>query len=103
MAEVDWAVDARNDLADIQEFIALDSPNIAAAFVERLLAVADRIREFPRSGRVVPEFEDERTREVLVGDYRIVYRLIRQNATIVAVSHAKRDLRRIAEQRGWSV
>ena len=103
MATVDWAVDARADLVAIQEYISRDAPETARAFVQRLLAAADRIADFPQSGRIVPEFEDARTRELLVGNYRIVYRLIRASATIVAVAHAKRDLGRVAKQRGWSV
>ncbi|NNE48295.1 MAG: type II toxin-antitoxin system RelE/ParE family toxin [Rhodothermales bacterium] len=40
---------------------------------------------FPKSGRVVPELAREDLRELIVGDYRIVYRLDGELAVLLTV------------------
>ena len=61
MAAVRWTQRARDDLRDIHDFIARDSPRAAEALVERLLTATERLAVFPESGRVVPEFPDVKT------------------------------------------
>jgi toxin ParE1/3/4 len=75
MARIRWTRQGRADLRGIREWIAKDSPLFADVFVDRLLNSVERLREFPRSGRVVPEYNADTIREVIVGAYRIVYRL----------------------------
>ena len=72
MAEVDWAVDARADLLLVREFIARHSPTNARVFADRLVAATRRLADHPRLGRLVPELDDDRTRELIVRNYRIV-------------------------------
>lgn len=47
---------------------------------------------FPRSGRKVPEFDNEDMRELLVYSYRVIYRLAEPEVVIAAVIHGKRIL-----------
>jgi len=54
---------------------ARDSAVYALAFVERILAAAERVVEFPRSGRPVPEADDTTIRAVLCQSFRIIYRI----------------------------
>ena len=54
MAAVRWTQRARDDLRDIHDFIARDSPRAAEALVERLLTATERLAAFPESSpRVV--------------------------------------------------
>lgn len=73
-------------------YIARDSPHYAELTVERIVDSVERLKEFPRSGRVVPEVEREAYREVILGTYRIVYRLTDDSAEILTVVHAARLL-----------
>jgi plasmid stabilization system protein ParE len=73
----------------------------AAAFTARVNAAIDVLRRFPRSGRVVPEYDDESIREVIVGNYRVVYRLRGQRVAIVAVSQGSRKLLRHVGPEPW--
>ncbi len=50
------------------------------------------LARFPRSGRKVPEFDDENVRELIVYSYRIIYRLQDNEVVIAAVIHGKRLL-----------
>ena len=47
---------------------------------------------FPRSGRIVPEVGDPAIREILLGNYRIVYRIKSGAVEILAVHHGARLL-----------
>ena len=75
MAAVRWTQRARDDLRDIHDFIARDSPRAAEALVERLLTATERLAVFPESGRVVPEFPALGYREIIVSSYHVLYRL----------------------------
>lgn len=56
------------------------------------MATVDKLRQHPKLGRVVPEYENETIRELIVGNYRVVYRVRRQQVGIVAVVYGSRDL-----------
>lgn len=47
----------------------------------------DRLEMFPLSGRVVPEINKQEIREVIFGNYRIVYRLREDEVEILTVHH----------------
>ncbi len=103
MASVHWTVGAREDLRAIVEYIGQDSPTYAAATAGRITAAVERLERHPRLGRVVPEYEDETIRELIVGNYRIVYRLRRQRVGIVAVVYGSRDLLRRLGREPWDL
>jgi addiction module RelE/StbE family toxin len=86
-----WTLQAREDLAGIRAFINQDSPHAASVVVTRLVAAADRIAQFPASGRTVPEFESSSVREVIHRPYRIVYRLVGDDEIhLLTVHHGAR-------------
>lgn len=66
---------AITDLGAIVRRTAVDSPTRAHTFGHALLDAALAIDPFPERGRVVPEIGDPTVREVLYGDYRIIYEI----------------------------
>lgn len=66
---------SQDDLHDIVKYIARYSPRHALAQGERLIASALKIGNFPRQGRVVPERSQFHVREMIEGNYRIIYQL----------------------------
>jgi len=60
-------------LREIVTYISQDSPTYAVATAGRIADVVEHLRRLPRLGRIVPEYENERIRELVVGSYRIVY------------------------------
>lgn len=90
MAEVRWARRALEDLREIHDFIARDSPRAAEAMVERILSASERLATFPLSGRLVPEFPDSGYREVLVSNYRVQFRIADPIVWVVTVVHGMR-------------
>jgi addiction module RelE/StbE family toxin len=92
MAEVRWTVQAVDDLDAIARFIEADSPHYASLFVIDVLDAAERLRQFPLSGRVVPEAGSPSVREVLLGNYRLVYRVRGEMVEVLTVYHRARLL-----------
>jgi plasmid stabilization system protein ParE len=50
-----WSPEALEDVEAIAAYIARDSRFYAGAVVERILATAAGLNQFPQSGRLVPE------------------------------------------------
>ncbi len=92
MGEVRWTSQAADDLEAIADFIAHDSPHYASLFVIDVLASVERLETFPQSGRIVPEANDPVLREIILGNYRIVYRVKPQVVEILTVYHGARLL-----------
>lgn len=76
MVKVIWTDTAIQDLNDIGDYIAKDSERYAEITVQRLFESVDILEEYPKAGKMVPEFEDELLRELIRGSYRIVYQII---------------------------
>jgi plasmid stabilization system protein ParE len=91
MGQVIWAPSALKDVEAIAEYIARDSPEQAALFVTRVLEATDRLADFPKSGRIIPEIASDCCREIIYGAFRIMYRLERDEVWITAVVHGARD------------
>jgi plasmid stabilization system protein ParE len=89
-AAIVWSVQAVDDLTDIHDYVARTSPRYASVLAGRLIDAVDRLREFPESGRVLPELADPTVREVIHGSYRIVYELRSDRVEILTVFRASR-------------
>lgn len=92
MAELRWTEQALDDIDAISAFIAKDSLTYAKVFVGKVFSIANQLITFPQSGRVVPELEDPRIRELIFGNYRIIYRLQKTEMEILTVYHGARLL-----------
>lgn len=73
MAQIRFTASFQADLDDIAEHIAKDSPRYASRFVETVYERVEQLANFSKLGRVVPEYNDEYLREIIFGNYRIVY------------------------------
>lgn len=96
MVKVVWTKVATEDLKSIYDFIADDSERYASITVNKFYQrVQDLIRN-PYLGRKVPEFDSELIREIISGNYRIVYQIVRKNQIdILRVYHAARLLKKV--------
>jgi plasmid stabilization system protein ParE len=94
MAKLVWSPASLRDIASIVAFIAADSPVAAKRFREKLLARTRQLKTTPLMGGYVLEDESRTYRELLHGNYRVIYRcdIAGKTAYIVAVHHAARLL-----------
>ena len=70
-----WTRQAFQRLAEIEDFIARDNPQAAEQHTERLIARTEALALHPQLGRIVPEVPGGNLRELVEGNYRIVYRV----------------------------
>ncbi len=87
--QVVWSRRAVADLEAIAEYIAADSPSYASAVVSRIIQLTRNLSRFPRSGRKVPEFDDDTIREIFAYSYRVIYQVEAEQVVIAAVVHGK--------------
>lgn len=92
MAQVEWTDQAIDDLDAACEYIARDAPRSADVVAARIVRAVGRLTDFPRSGRIVPEVGRDDVREVIIMNYRVIYRLTSDLVEIVTVHHGARTL-----------
>ncbi len=90
--QIEWSPRAAANLEEICNYIGKDSEYYAALFSQRIIALIKTIPQFPTSGRIVPEYKNERLREKIYENYRIVYRIKEERIEIVAICHGARLL-----------
>jgi toxin ParE1/3/4 len=96
MARLTWTEPALRDLESISEYIALDKPEAARAFVRQAFRAAERLSVFPRSGRVPPEIPDLPYREIIIPPCRVFYRIDHRTVFNIHVMRGEQDFRREA-------
>lgn len=68
--------EARNNIKEIFDYIALDSLKYAKETTQNIRSYIHRLKEFPYIGRYIPELLDKhykQHRELIYKNYRIIY------------------------------
>lgn len=84
---VHWTINAVDHLANIYEYISLNSPTYGKQMVDKITCRSEQIADHPLSGRKVPEYEAQDIRELIEKPYRIIYRIKKDQIDVVAVIH----------------
>ncbi|OFZ78904.1 MAG: hypothetical protein A2583_11910 [Bdellovibrionales bacterium RIFOXYD1_FULL_53_11] len=92
--KVIWSLEAESALCDILDYIAQDSLDNAYCFITKLRERATELAQFPNSGRKVPEREKDDLRELIEGNYRILYRVKGKVVEIATVFEGHRLLQK---------
>jgi plasmid stabilization system protein ParE len=87
--KIQFTPSARTQFLAAIAYIYRDSPSAAIEFRRKAEKLLGRLRTFPRSGRLLPEFPDLPFREVLVTPYRFFYSIRENSVWIVAVWHSR--------------
>ncbi|QLE01453.1 type II toxin-antitoxin system RelE/ParE family toxin [Galbibacter sp. BG1] len=93
MVQINWTYQAKFDIKNIASYIAKDSKRYAKLQVDRLIERVKILSIQPYSGKIVPEIDKENIRELIEGNYRIIYKVVTKNRIdILTVHHTARDL-----------
>lgn len=93
MADVKWTPQSLEDVEDIALFIARDSEKYAKLQVHRFFLKTEILQTQPFAGRIVPEIGKKTIRELIQGNYRIIYKIVNANRIdILTVHHSRRLL-----------
>lgn len=87
-----WSPLALERASEITDYIAHDKPSAAQRWIEALFAKVDQLKSSPRIGRIVPEISDNQFRELIYGNYRIIYRHEVNQISILTIRHGKQIL-----------
>jgi toxin ParE1/3/4 len=77
----------RRQFLEAIAYIHRDNSSAAVSFRQKAEEKLFRLKRFPDSGRILPEFPDLPFREVIVKPYRFFYRVKDKTVWIVAVWH----------------
>ncbi len=87
-----WSPLSLERVEDIARYIAEDNPDAALRWVDGLFAKVERLADFPKSGRMVPEVGSPRIRELIFGTYRVICS-VKDQVDILTVRRSSQLLR----------
>ena len=86
-------ISSKDDLRDIAEYISKNSKRYAELQITRLKTRTKLLKVQTRSGRIVPEINQDTIRELIEGRYRIIYIIVNESQIdILTIHHSARDL-----------
>ena len=89
---VAWSRPALADLDEATAYIARDSKIYAARFASEIRRAAKTLGRLAERGRIVPEISDASIRELIIGNYRLIYSIEESRTEILALIHGAREL-----------
>jgi addiction module RelE/StbE family toxin len=87
MARLIWTRHALEDLERLLEYIAKDAPVAACRFAEKIIDRVEMLETHPLLGGWLPEDDRSIYRQLIHGNYPIIYRLESDVVYLVAVHH----------------
>ena len=87
-----WTELAINRLEEIVEYIAIDNEKASEKFALKIFAKVEKLSDNPEIGRQIRELNRKDIREIIEGNYRIIYRIETKRISILTVRHNRRQL-----------
>jgi addiction module RelE/StbE family toxin len=87
-----WSPLAIDRASEIAEYIAQDKPSAAEKWINTVFLKVEQLKSSPEIGRVVPEIRNDQFRELIYGNYRIVYHIEKNQISILTIRHGKQIL-----------
>ena len=87
-----WSPVALDRASEIANYIARDKPSAAEKWIDTIFSKVEQLKTSPEMGRIVPEINNRQFREILYGNYRIIYRIEKKQISILTVRHGKQIL-----------
>lgn len=87
-----WSPVAVERASEIVDYIAQDKPSAADNWIRTIFSKVEQLRSNPEIGRIVPEINERQIRELIYGNYRIIYRVEAKQISILTIRHGKQIL-----------
>jgi len=87
-----WSPLAIDRASEIAEYIAQDKPDAAEKLINTVFSIVEQLKSSPEIGRIVPEIRNDQFRKIIYGNYRIVYRIEKEQLSILTIRHGKQIL-----------
>ncbi len=91
---ISFAASAVSDMESILAYYDSEGvPATGKGVLAALLSEIERLVDYPKSGRVVPEFTSEHMREIIHPPFRIVYRYDTKRVRIIRIWRSERIMK----------
>jgi len=90
--KVTWSPLAIDRVAEIASYMAEANRNAAETWIHKIFERTGQLAHFPESGRYLPEMPRRDIRELVWGNYRIIYRIASRQVSVLTVRHARQIL-----------
>jgi len=87
-----WTELAVEKLEECADYIAIDKPSAALGWVKKIQKSVRKLKGFSESGRKVPEINRSNIREIIEGNYRIIYRVEEKRITVLTIRNSRQLL-----------
>ncbi len=87
-----WSPLAIERTSEIAGFIARDKPSAAEEWIDTVFLKVEQLLDSPEIGRIVPEINNKQFREIIYGNYRIIYRVEIKRISILTIQHGNQIL-----------
>ncbi|MBN2162692.1 MAG: type II toxin-antitoxin system RelE/ParE family toxin [Pontiellaceae bacterium] len=90
--KIQWSPLAVKRIGEISDYIAQDSPMAAERWVLSIFDRVEQVKDFSESGQSVPEINRKDIRQLVIANYRIIYRVESKVVSILTVRHSRQIL-----------
>jgi plasmid stabilization system protein ParE len=87
-----WSPLAIDRTTEITTYIAQDNTTAAIKWVDTLFEKVSLLKSSPKTGRIVPETHRDDIRELIYGNYRVIYIVDKKRICILTVRHSRQIL-----------
>ena len=87
-----WSPLALDRASEIAEYIAQDKPSAAENWINTVFSKVEQLKSPPEIGRLVTEIKNNQFRELIYGNYRIIYRIEKKQISILTIRHGMQIL-----------
>lgn len=87
-----WSPLAFDRLREVADYIKEDNPEASVKWVRSIFSQIEKLKKYPKSGRIVPEMMRENVREIILNNYRIIYKIDNTSVIILTIRHARQLL-----------
>jgi toxin ParE1/3/4 len=95
MVKIVWTKISLQDIKEIYDYIAEDSIRYGVITINKIYQQVQLIKRNPYLARIVPELNEENIREIISGNYRIVFKIIDPKLVhILRIYHSARLMKR---------
>jgi toxin ParE1/3/4 len=90
--KIEWSPLSIQRINEISDYIAEDNIDAAIKWIKSIIDSVDKLDDFPEQGRKVPEANRQDIREIIIKNYRIIYRFQKNKISILSIRHGRQIL-----------
>lgn len=87
-----WSLLSVERASEIVDYISQDKPLAAENWIDAVFTKVDQVKANPEIARIVPEINERQFRELIYGNYRIIYHIGTKQISVLTIRHGKQIL-----------